>query len=90
MIPVAIFEFVLKNWRVFLALTILAALAGALGYERIEGRHEGEAAVTQKIENANAEEMRRAQAAAKTVDDCVAAGGDWNRDRGVCDPAAGQ
>ena len=83
----ALVDLVVKNWKAALVAAAIALTlwTGAFLYEK--GVHKGEAAVTQKITKANAEEMRRAQAAAKTVDDCAAAGGDWDRDVGLCSAA---
>jgi len=86
----AVLELGLKYWRVCLVALVVLAVAAGLTYERVTGYEQGKDAAVQTIDKANDEEMQRAQAAAKTVDDCVAAGGVWNRDVGVCNHATGQ
>ena len=80
--------FIVKNWRASLiAVAIAALVAGAL-YERHYLIGEGATEALQKVKDANHVEENRAAAAAKTVDDCAALGGDWDRAVGVCKPAA--
>ncbi len=44
----------------------------------------GKAAATQTINDANQKAKDKADAGIKNVDDCFAAGGAWDRARGVC------
>ena len=84
-----IVPFLISNWRMVGVVVIGAGiLAAGLTY-----RHalivEGEQKALQKVEDANAQSNAAAAKAAKTVDDCFNAGGTWDRDSGVCSPAAG-
>ena len=83
-------KWALDNWRLVLILLAIVAVLAFGGYERVKGYSAGNTAAITKITKANQEEARRAQAAAKNVDDCYAAGGSWDRARGLCDDAAGQ
>jgi len=69
---------------------VLIVVVSIAAYERTKGYEQGKAAADQQIENANAQEARRAQDAQTEVDGCYATGGDWNLDRGVCDHATGR
>ena len=81
-------KWALAHWRFALVILVIVATVIFGGYERVKGYRAGSTAAVEKIEKANTEEMRRAHAAAKTVDDCDAAGGAWDRDLGVCDNSA--
>ncbi len=81
-------RFVAKNWRAILVIGGVLAVLAFGAQERLKGYSQGKAAATQQIEKANDQEMRRAASAAKTVEDCAAAGGDWDRGRGMCIAAA--
>lgn len=83
-------DFALKNWRALAVAVGVIALIAFGSYERLKGYSAGKTAAVEKIEKANELENARATSAAKTVDDCFAAGGDWDRAAGVCKPAAGQ
>ena len=81
-------SFVAKNWRAILIIGGILAIVAFGAHERLKGYSQGKTAATQQIEKANDLEMRRATSAAKTVEDCAATGGDWDRGNGVCVPAA--
>jgi uncharacterized protein (UPF0333 family) len=80
----------LDHWRLSLLVLFIAALVGGGVYIRVTSYHQGEAAAVQTVKDANDVAQQRAQAAAQSVDDCYAAGGNWDRDRGVCLPDAGR
>lgn len=65
------------------ALAVVAALGWFVWY-----RHslivEGEQKAITKIENANRESERKADEHQTNVDDCYAAGREWDRSRGLC------
>jgi hypothetical protein len=82
MIPLAIFRAV--PWQAWLVLAGLAA-GGVYHWRATSAAYEaGVAAATRTIIEANQKARDQADAAIKTVDDCFAAGGAWNRARGVC------
>lgn len=80
----------LKNWKIVaIAAGVLLLSTWAL-VERHRLIVEGEQRELKKIEDANNVAQKRAQDAADTVVACDRAGGDWNRDRGVCEHPAGK
>ena len=81
-------DMLVKHWRAVAIIGCCLALIGIGAYERVKGYEQGKTSAITKIEKANDEEMRRATSAAKTVDDCYSAGGDWDRQLGLCKPAA--
>lgn len=85
-----VIPFIVKNWKaVLIGVAVLIITMAAL-YERSVLIAEGEADAKAKIDQANQEEMRRANEAQDTVDGCYAIGGDWDRARGVCVGPAGK
>ena len=61
---------------------------GWLAWERHELIIQGEAKAIEDVRKARCRRTLRAVTAAKTVDACYAAGGNWDRDNGLCnDPA---
>jgi len=84
----ALLPLALANWRILaIGAACAAVVAGGL-YYRHELIVQGENEALQKVEDANAQSQATAAKAAKTVDDCFNAGGTWDRDAGVCNPAA--
>ena len=73
-------------WQVWAIVLFLLILAGAFLYERHAGYKEGAAQVEQTIEDANHASENKADQGAKTVDDCYARGGTWDRINGLCVP----
>ena len=80
----------LKNWRLVAYAAAAAAVLGWLAYEDHRVFTEGQNSALQKVEQANAKSQRTADRAAKSVDDCYAGGGDWDRSLGVCHHTAGK
>ena len=74
----------LKNWRLVAYAAAAAAVLGWLAYEDHRIFTAGQTAALQKVEQANERVRQTADRAAKSVDDCYAHGGGWDRDRGVC------
>ena len=81
-------DLLIKHWRAAAIVGGVLALLGFGAHERLKGYQQGKTSAITKIEKANDEEMRRATSAAKTVDDCYSAGGDWDRELGLCKPPA--
>jgi len=82
MIPLAIFRAIpLTAW---LVAGVLVA-AGLYHWRATSAAYEaGKADATQTIIEANQKAKDKADAAIQDVDSCFAAGGAWNRARGVC------
>ena len=82
MIPLAIFRAIpLTAW---LVAGVLVA-AGLYHWRAINAAYDaGKGDATQTIIEANQKARDKADAAIKTVDDCFAAGGAWDRARVVC------
>lgn len=82
MIPLALFRAVpLTAW---LVAGVLVA-AGLYHWRATSAAYEaGKDAATQTIIEANQKAKDKADAGIQNVDDCFAAGGAWNRARGVC------
>lgn len=85
----ALIPLVISNWRIVFVVGAVCALIGLGLYTRSHLIAEGEQAALQKVESANAQAQDAAARAAQTVDACFNAGGAWDRDAGVCHPAAG-
>jgi hypothetical protein len=84
----ALVPFIIKNWRYFaLGAAALAAVAW-FEVKQHEAYTSGQQAAVQKVEQANDQARLRAASGAKSVDDCFARDGDWDRDRGVCNASA--
>ena len=81
-------DMLVKHWRAVAIIGSALALLAFGAHERLKGYEQGKTSAITKIEKANDEEMRRATSAAKTVDDCYSASGDWDRQLGLCKPAA--
>ena len=81
LLPIA-FNFVVSNWRWLLIGGVVAGAGALWVYEKDKWIDMGKQEATQQIEQANTEEMNRAQGAQTTVDGCYAIGGDWDRDSG--------
>jgi len=77
--------FLLSNWKLVGVVAGSVLLASWLGCERMKLIHEGAQQERQKIEEANHAAEQKADTGARTVDECYAAGGSWNRHRGVCE-----
>jgi hypothetical protein len=63
---------------------IVAGAAGFLAYEHHKVYDEGYAAAITDIQTANAKSQAEAAKGQKNVEDCFTAGGNWDRDNGVC------
>ncbi len=86
----SVVSFVTKNWRLCLIVLAIVLLLIAALHERSVLIQRGKDEATQQIDQANQEEMQRANQAQNTVDGCYAANGDWDRSRGVCVGPAGK
>lgn len=75
-------------WRVWLYAGLVVAALGVVAYYHHSWYDQGYDAEKAKIEAANKKANDDALTDQKNVDACYAAGGDWNRDRGVCDHPA--
>lgn len=76
-----------KVWAVFagvIAVIVLVLYMHHVWY--MQGLNHAE----EQINAANQHAKEQAEQGQQTVDQCFASGGTWNRDRGVCDHAAGQ
>lgn len=84
----SIVGFVLKNWKLFAVAAAAAAVFVWFEVQQHNAFTQGQQTAVEKVERANEHAQVAADRAAKTVDDCYAAGRDWDRARGVCvDPA---
>ena len=80
----ALVPLLLSNWKPILIAGAVAAGLGWLAWERHELIVQGEQQALEKVKEANDADAAEAAGAAKTVDDCYAVGGTWDRDLGVC------
>lgn len=77
------------TWRIGAAAAAIAIALGWFAWYRHSLIVEGEQTAITKIENSNRESERKANEGQTTVDDCYAAGREWDRALGVCRDAAG-
>lgn len=83
---IAFFTGLPVKWIIY-GVIALAIVAGALYYRGVLIQKGHDQAI-QEINDANNQEKKQADQGQYTVDQCYAAGGDWNRDNGVCDHPA--
>lgn len=74
-------------WFWVLAIGVIGCFSYTL-FQRETWYHEGYTAAITDIQAANEKELNDANTAQKPVDACFASGGDWNRERGVCEHPA--
>ena len=71
-------------WRLIAIGGFVLSIGGFLAWEHHKLVVEGATIEKQKIEDANAAERAKAKMGSDAVDGCFAAGGNWDRDAGVC------
>lgn len=76
-------------WQAWLVAGVLASAGAFHLYATNAAYRAGRAETIKAITDANNAAKGKANEGIKDVDACFAAGGYWNRDRGVCIPAGG-